>query len=94
MSKIDMKVVETARAFNIAEGQLTNDTNEEWMILSEPMEAWTDVGELRRDVFEHTRLMAAMNAIMNDKSRSEVFLKQKLMKDISDSAVLRRVRMI
>jgi hypothetical protein len=43
--------------------------------MSEPVEAWSDVGELRRDVFEHSRLMATMNLIMNDVGRSEAFLK-------------------
>jgi hypothetical protein len=62
--------------------------------MSEPVEAWSDVGELRKDVFEHTRLIATMNTVMTDGGRSEVFLKQTLMKDIGDSAVLRRVRLI
>jgi hypothetical protein len=94
MSKIDQKVVETARAFDFTEGQPLDDSNGDWTIISKRVETWSDVGELRRDVLEHTRLMAAMNMIMNDKGRSEVFMRKTLEKDIGDSWMLRRVRVI
>jgi hypothetical protein len=58
------------------------------------VEAWTDLGEMPEDVFEHSRLMAAMNLIMTEGARSEGSLRQTLMRDVGDLAVLRRIRMM
>ena len=43
--------------------------------MSETVEACSFVGKLRSDVIDLSRLIAAMNMIMNDIGRSKVFLK-------------------
>ncbi len=43
-------MVETARAFEIAEGLFLLDSDGDWTIMSEPVEAWSDVGAQERCV--------------------------------------------
>ena len=60
----------------------------------DPIEAWLDFGEMRVEVTQHVRLISSMKMIINDGKRSENFTQAVAMRDISDTSVLRRIRMI
>ena len=60
----------------------------------DPVEAWLDIGELREEMKKLGRLMTAINLIMNEGRGFESFVKAANIKDIWDTLVLRRVRLM
>jgi hypothetical protein len=75
VSQIECLILEVATKYGIPRGQLLTEKVEKWSVKIDRIEAWTDLGEMPEDVFEHSRLMAAMNVIMTEGARSEVSLR-------------------
>ena len=69
------------------------DAKGPWKSADEFEEAWTDVGRMSY-VRDHERLMALLSALATESRRSLEALWNVQMRDINDSAVLRRVRMM
>ena len=58
------------------------------------MEAWSSIGELREDVPPHARVIAMMHYLMMGRSAVSDVVRNMAMRDIGDSSVLRRVRIV
>ena len=65
-----------------------------WAMSDEPMEVWMDMGELPGEVFEHSRLIAFLNEMMNEGTCSEEFTRVFLKRSSRDIAALRRMRLV
>ena len=64
------------------------------MVGDEPIEMWMDMGELPGEVFEHSRLIAVLNEMMNEGTCSEEFTRVFLKRSSRDIGALRRMRLV
>jgi hypothetical protein len=65
-----------------------------WAVSDEPKEVWMDMGELPGEVFEHSRLIAFLNEVMNEGTNSEEFIRGFLKRSNRDISALRRIRLV
>ena len=58
------------------------------------MEAWSPIGELEEEVTEHARLMTAVFTMMMDKQAPKEYIKSLAVRDVNDTLVLRKMRLL
>ena len=87
-------IMDLTNKHKIEKGHLLTEKSEWWVVSDEPTEMWMDLGELPGEVFEHSRLIAFLNEVMNDGSSSEEFIRGFLRRSSRDLAALRRMRLV
>ena len=65
-----------------------------WYWSSRPVEAWSPIGELGDEMTEHARLMTAVNTLMMDKQSPKDYIKSLAVRDVNDTLVLRKLRLM
>jgi hypothetical protein len=65
-----------------------------WVWNANPVEAWSPIGEREEEVTEHTRLMTAVFNMMMDRQSPKEYIKSLSVRDVNDTLVLRKMRLL